>query len=303
MKTFLKGIYQSILSDLGNPTAIREVIRQYPQLIGALPDLPHNIAHSSVVRWDRLASNGCAHATVNGRVRRGQVMRGTRLHLPALESFCTEEVTHRWKCNIRDVQGITNSKSELEKYESVDAFAQDACKTFIGNATEDDLARALNHPGITVKTPYPKEDIFILYLWCSRLLLANTDGSHHFAAASFIAGKLGIAVPIYANVHVRFINTQSLNALRDQFEMIVLNKNPEAMNAFFNAMDEFRASFYWMDLPREYPDQELILLPRKDPRSMQVAQLLLKANAFDLGHHLSALASRQVALHDRRWSA
>ena len=71
----------------------------------------------------------------------------------------------------------------------------------------------------------------------------------------------------------------------------VPNDDPYFSNAFFDAMQSFKATWLWHYLPRPHGDLKAVLLPRSDERSMKVAELMHRAGLLDLGLVLGSLGA------------
>src|SRR6218665_763058 len=74
--------------------------------------------------------------------------------------------------------------------------------------------------------------------------------------------------------------------------MFVISNEDAGTQAFFEAMRAFRATWLWHPLPRPYEGARAVLLPRRDARSMRVADELRSAGIAALGAHLAALCAR-----------
>jgi hypothetical protein len=61
---------------------------------------------------------------------------------------------------------------------------------------------------------------------------------------------------------------------------------------FHRAMQSFKATYYWKDLPRPYADQCAVFLPKSEKRSANVAKILHASDFQDLGRYLKNLSKR-----------
>ena len=122
----------------------------------------------------------------------------------------------------------------------------------------------------------------------------NHGGSHHTAAAKYLAARLGQRVPLRGRRYTYSLNALAIASLRRDYEMFAIDcQDDEATNAFAEAMRAFRATWLWHPLPHPYEGARAVLLPKDDARSMRVAVELRRAGVADLGEHLSALCVRQ----------
>lgn len=123
----------------------------------------------------------------------------------------------------------------------------------------------------------------------------NSGGSHHFAAARYIATRLKTPVPLHGRLRTYSIKPKAVDSLTRDFEMFVIPETTEARMGFFYAMQSFRATYLWQILPRPVRDTSCaILLPKSEPRSAKVAAVLREAKVFDLSSYLQALVAQQT---------
>ncbi|HCF2896160.1 TPA: hypothetical protein NID31_006287, partial [Pseudomonas aeruginosa] len=135
-------------------------------------------------------------------------------------------------------------------------------------------------------------DHFACYRWDGRLFLMNSGGSHHFAAARYIASRLRHSVPLQGRLKVYGLNSASVGSLARDFEIFALRDDPAGYMAFHDAMRAYGAAYLHRRLPRPYDDCRAVFLPRGDVRSLRVAAVLQELGFFDLGDHLQELTRR-----------
>ncbi|ART57229.1 hypothetical protein CBP36_20190 (plasmid) [Acidovorax carolinensis] len=137
-------------------------------------------------------------------------------------------------------------------------------------------------------------DNFVRHQWDGRLFLENEDGSHHLAAAKYIAARLPERVRLHGTLKNYSLSTNAVASLRHDFEMFAVSGEQEVFNRFFDAMQSFRATWLTHSLPPPFDKEHAILLPKNEARSVKVARVLRQAGIADLGQHLTNLASAQV---------
>lgn len=216
-------------------------------------------------------------------------------HRPEFENFGRCEVEDQWSCDIQDVTGLSSSKSNLEKFTSLDSMVETNSREMINEITEDKLHENLAHGEIRILHRDSTSDHFARYRWDGRTLLMNSGGSHHFAAARYIASRINRRVPLHGRLHTYSISPLALGALLRDFDMFAISDDAAISNGFHNAMMMFRATYLWQHLPRPYEHARAILLPKHERRSMRVSRALREAGMFDIGAHLLALTDRQAA--------
>lgn len=296
----LRTIFNAIQDDLGRPASLYALLQTQPNLSIPLEAPEHNIAVEGVVKWHEW---GDAAFHRWPRRRRGEVM-GWRYatgsyssfyrQLEDLANFSSCEITEAWECDIQDVTGLAGSKSDLREFASLDQMVETNARDMIAPISREKLRENLAWSEIRILNQSDPSDFFARYLWDGRVFLINSGGSHHFAAARHLAARLDTHVPLRGQLRTYAINESALASLQGEFEMFVIAGTPQAQTRFHDAMESFRATYLWHDLPRPYEDRRAILLPRTDARSMKVAAALHEAGCLDLGLYLKGLVFRQA---------
>lgn len=301
-RTILTSLIDGIREDLGRPARLLRLLDAAPEMRVTLNTLPISIASASVPKWHEFGSNSHLHFPH----RKPGLLLGWKDSGGHWESFDQErpeyaqighmEMDEGWSVDLTGIDGFAASKSDLYAFTSTDEMVESNSREMIREITPQGLARNLAHSDISIIHKPGSTDHFARYLWDGRLWLQNSGGSHHTAAAKYIAVRLGQPVTLKGLLRTYSINKLAITSLRRDFEMFVINDNdPLVANAFFQAMQSFRATWLWHVLPRPYPEGiKAILLPRCEGRSMRVAGELHKAGFTDLGAHLSCLADKQT---------
>lgn len=282
---------------------MQRALVEHPDLRAELPPPAPCIASSSVVHWHELGTHDVFswprrdHGQLLGWAASGSHYESFHLMRPEYAQIGREEVIDNWTCDIAELHGFSGSKSDLKKFTSTDAMVEANSRKMIAEISHAKLAENLAHDGIRIINHEKTNDHFTRYQWDGRLWLMNTDGSHHLAAAKYIAARLGVAVPLRARLYVYWLNEGPLASLRRDFEMFVISSAAAASNAFHDAMRAFRAAWLWHPMPRPYDQTtRAVLLPKSEGRSRRVADELRRAGFVDLGAQLAGLAARQAPL-------
>lgn len=254
------------------------------------PSLP-SVAISSVTQW-----HACRRHLVGSRPRGGYY----ECENP-LAALTHHEVITGFTCDIQDVVGLAASKSDLQRFADLDALAEMSAPDLIREISEAALHRSLGHSGVRIQIGAQignrtgADDFFACHAWDGRLFLVNSDGSHHFAAARYIAARLGRAVPMTGALHSYHIQPEAVARLRRDYATYAVPRSD--WPAIQDALESYRAPYLSTCLPDPH-DHAVVLLPRREARATRVAAVLQKADRslgmFDLGEHLAALATRQA---------
>lgn len=266
-------------------------------------DLKSNIYAESVEKWHELSASNNAvvcrsteRNILNGWRSTGRYYESFQIICPEYEEICHLEVNPTWECDISDIHGFSASKSNLRNFATTDELVETNCREMVSEVTLEKLAHNLAHREIRlIHSPLGDcGDYFTRYLWDGRLWLMNSGGSHHTAAAKYIATRLKQRVLLRGKLYTYSLNTQAISSLKRQFDMFIINNSAEVFNAFFEAMQSFKASWLWHPMPPPYNRKaRAILFPRDQIRSARVAAEFRKAGIFDLGKYLTLLAEKQ----------
>lgn len=299
MTNLLKLIYDGFREDLGTPVKVLRLLDEHPGICVNIQEPLRTISAGSVVAWHDWGKpspfRSVRHTAgwLMGWKRSGAHYGSFELHCPELADFGRCDITEKWACDIRDVSGLSSSKSELTQFASMDDMVAKNSPEMIDDISEAKLRQNLAHREIRILHNENNSDHFAQYLWDGRVFLMNSGGSHHFAAARYIASHIGQRVPLKGKLHTYSINATAIEALRSDFDIYAISGEAEITNGFRDAMESFKATYLWRYMPRPYDNMRAILLPKDEPRSMRVSRALRESGVADLGQHLTTLCARQ----------
>ncbi|EOG4615041.1 DUF6685 family protein [Pseudomonas aeruginosa] len=298
MRHFFLRMKRMIQDDLGFPASVRAVVEGSPGLKAILREPARSIAASSVVRWHEWGSavHGSWPRLAAGEMLgwRSQGGQYGSFHLTRddLASLGTREIKDQWQCEIQDVVGLSASKSELRSFVSLDDMVATNSRPMIEPVSLEKLEQNLAWSEIRILHRDDPSDHFACYRWDGRLFLMNSGGSHHFAAARYIASRLSRAVPLQGQLRIYGLNSASVASLVRDFEIFVLRDEASCYMAFHDAMRAYGATYLERRLPRPYDDCRAVFMPRDEARAARAAAVLRECGFYDVGDHLQELACR-----------
>lgn len=301
MRGLVRSAMDSLREGFGHPVRMLQFLESREALRVDLSEPGPSVALSSVVAWHAWGE----HPVLQWPRRRLGALPGWRfvagryasfqMHRPELAQFGTCKVQADWSCEIQSVEGLAASKSELTHFASLDAMVQANSREMIDEISEEGLARNLAHDEIRILHCERTSDHFVCHLWDGRVFLVNSGGSHHFAAARYIAARLGRRVPLRGTLRTYGINARAVDRLLCDYDMFAMPGEPEVVNAFHDAMQAHRASYLWHGLPHPYRGARVVLLPKDEKRSARIASCLRSAGLTDVGAHLAKITSEVSA--------
>lgn len=302
MHSLFGVIPDHVLEYFGHPASLIRLLEQYPDLRVDLSAPSPSIGVSNIVQWHKLGDTSASSFGL--RQQRGTLMgwkvtgddhyRSCRLHRPEFEQMVHKQIVDDWECDIADVHGFAAYKSELNEFASTDQMAETKCPDLIDEISQENLAKNLAHREIRI-IHHANIDYFARHLWDDRLFLMNDGGSHHFAAAKYIATRLPQSVPLKGKLYTYSLNALAIESLRADYEMFVISDAAVIACDFHRSMEAFRATWLWFSLPLPYEHAKGVFFPKNEPRSRRVANRLRHAGVVDLGLFLTNLAASQVS--------
>ncbi|WP_321922985.1 DUF6685 family protein [Paraburkholderia guartelaensis] len=296
MSTLLQSFKESILHDLGVPAAIARWLRQTKAIHVDLTPPKKTINSMDMVRWDRWHGIGGDPGVVQWWGDSGGANRKVE---NCLREFVEVRTVDSWTCDISNVAGFAASKSELSDFKSTDEMVETNSQYMIEPCNEQKLAENLRWDQIRIlrADPAMRSDWFERYSWDGdRVFLINSGGSHHFAAAKYIATRVRKAVPLTGVVKTYRINPLAAEELCKLYEMFVLDANYE-FSDFRDAMSSYKAMFGVYGMPLPYKHLTLILFPRSHKRSAKVAAALKKGNAYGFNDYVLRAIDEQTPIN------
>lgn len=295
-------LWDSVREDCGYPATLMKLIKSSVELNSPIQETAKGIGAGAVVRWHEFGSliyergiyrdklNGWTHCRTYGRYG------STSIECAPLLRIGSEMQIERWRCDIQQVDGFAASKSELKEFATMDDMVERNSTELIDKISPEKLAKNLAWPEIRI-IGHVDHDYFATWAWDGRVFLMNSGGSHHFAAAKYIAARLEQPVELTGTYKIYGLSEQAITELRREYGIFVLSHEPDAWLGFKDAMARFKATYYWKTLPRPHDHQRCaIFLPLKEKRSALVAKILKENNFQDLGAYLAGLAGQSQAL-------
>lgn len=268
------------------PVQLRRILSDQPESCRALRGKAPSIGLGSVMAWQEWNRHD---SPVSGWQCKSGQYQYSETHIPELSRLCRKEDIPEWSCDIQDVEGVYASKSELGGFSDLDSWVESKAPHLIENISVKGLSDTLAHHEIRILNGPPGADNFRRHTWDGRLFLMNDGGSHHFAAARYMAKRLGKSVPLTGSLVSYSIDPDAMQRLRDLYDIFAL---PETLQgSFHEAMESIGATYFWIPFPPPCKDQVFaVLLPRDERIARRASAAMRKTSTFDLVAHLAAIS-------------
>lgn len=242
-------LWDSVREDCGYPATLMKLIKSPVKLNSPIQETAKGIGAGAVVRWHDFGSliyergiyrdklNGWTHCRTYGRYG------STSIECAPLLRVGSEMQIQRWRCDIQQVDGFSASKSELKEFATMDDMVVRNSPEMIDEISPAKLAKNLAWDEIRIIS-HVDHDYFATWAWDGRVFLMNSGGSHHFAAAKYIAARLEQPVELTGTYKIYGLCEQAITELRREYGMFVLSHEPDAWLGFNEAMARFKATYY-----------------------------------------------------------
>ncbi|HID45141.1 MAG TPA: hypothetical protein EYP34_05250 [Chromatiaceae bacterium] len=288
--------YKSALDLAGYPASLIEWGDRHRDSNLPTPTPDFNVCLNSVVRWHlwkgarRSLWPRKPPGSLLGWKERGGYYTSIEIQRNELLEFCRSETIDNWTCDIQDVVGLAASKSNLTQFVDLDTLVETNSREMIDAITPEKLQENLAHSEIRVLQPGSNSDHFVHHRWDGRIFLVNCGGSHHFAAARYIANRLSIPVPLKGRLIAHAINPAAVASLNLDFIMLV--SPGEELHTLLQILHRYRATYFRHPLPQPLDNLDVLFFPRNEKRSTRASAVLRNAGLVDLGQHLLSLLAK-----------
>ena len=134
----------------------------------------------------------------------------------------------------------------------------------------------------------------------------NTGGSHHFAAARYIANKLDEEIDLTAKLEITYLDEQKFRDLFSKYEIFLISsKNTEQYRILFETLLNSKIPFitapidsYFNDR-KDYSPLKLLAFYRTDKKSAPIIDLFKNSSVLDLYGYFCTLLVQQLGAQER----
>jgi hypothetical protein len=216
----------------------------------------------------------------------------SRIEIPNASRLVMVEHDPAWSCDLRSIDGVCSSKSDLWMFPDLDALALATEPSLVGEISLAALQKNLAHSQVRIGEGRGV-DYYQIRAWDGRVFVMNDGGSHHLAGAHYIAKRLSAEV-ILTDRCIRYRLVQSeIEILVHKYAILLVNLFADNDGRFHDAMEAMKASYYHCRMPLHFGEVHAVFLPTAEAGSRRAADMLRRAGCADVGSHLLALCKDQ----------
>lgn len=128
--------------------------------------------------------------------------------------------------DLSEISGFSNSKSVLSDYRTIDDFIQKTRPHYVNEVSTDRLEEMLSwHEFRLLNSPETTSDKFAIYGWSSKIFIENEGGSHHTAAAHYLAKKLNQCVPLQSKIDINLISKSAFQNFDSKYAAFAIHED------------------------------------------------------------------------------
>lgn len=167
------------------------------------------------------------------------------IRIPEIDNLVEFEIKEDFCCDIKDIKGISASKSMKYDFSSIEEFAIARCQEFIGTGDESDFERNIKWGEIRLHNMK-----FRALSWSEYSpFWVNSGGSHHFAAAYHLASRKEIEYRVYGKLVKAKVNKRAVYELVSSWNMFLMDE-VSIFTDFMDSMRNYKCNFGVCDVPR-----------------------------------------------------
>jgi len=236
---------------------------------------------------------------------------GSDLQIPEHEALLVCDELQNCSHDIRNVDGIVKSRSDLTKFSTLEAFARDdkrirrylarsphtPTRELIECVTFKNSPKAIDRLMKSVR--YNTKVRFSECAWEHRVYFAAGGASHRFAAARLMASQLGLPVVLHGPCLRYQVSPVAVKDFRARLRVVRTEDDVGFCESFRKVMEELKLPWYFKMAPdhvrpdrfdeHDYLQRDLLFALPNDPMGNVIADLLLEGGADDFGATLAAL--------------
>lgn len=192
--------------------------------------------------------------------------------------FYIEKKLGKIKYDIQNINDVSSSKSRLEDFQDLNDVVQKNSKDLIHPINEEKLKENFNYERSIIF--HNKGDV-IFTPFNNRIQWINSDGSHHFMAARYIAGELNRKIEIECTTIVKFLNSEYINSFLEKYSIFLINcpktDNTPEINLLIKGIKDFKVEH--KKIYNERYKLLFLLLKKENKRENKIIDLL-EQNGF-----------------------
>lgn len=144
-----------------------------------------------------------------------------------------------FETDISKIDGLSSSKDacDFDKFKTIAQFAEKTCQNLIEQIDMANLTYTLSHERNLLNNTDLSIDLeeLHIYSWQNKIYWKNGGGSHHFAAAQYLANKMNVLVKVVGELQIQYLDSNAVANFNNRFDAFMLPVS------FFNALESMNS--------------------------------------------------------------
>lgn len=131
-----------------------------------------------------------------------------------------------FETDISKIDGLAESKDkgDFDKFKTLAQFAEKTCPNLIEKLDLANLTYTLSHERNLLENKGLSIDLehLQIYSWQNKIYWSNSGGSHHFAAAQYIANKMEVSVNVIGKLQIDYFDSTAVANFNNCYDVFMI---------------------------------------------------------------------------------
>ncbi|WP_419851773.1 DUF6685 family protein [Actinobacillus pleuropneumoniae] len=216
-----------------------------------------------------------------------------------LQNLISHKAVPDWKCDIQTITNISSSKSDLSSLTNLDELVIQDSQELISEISQKNLDKNMAHyeskifhdPSVNVSCE----------LWSGTFTWNNTGGSHHFAAARYIASQLEKPINLISQLTIEYLDKDVMDILFSKYHIFIFSgKNTKQYNLLRETLMHSKVPFVlapidaMFSMNEDYSSLKLLAFYNSGERAFAIRELCKNSALLDLNMYFNSLYQKQL---------
>ena len=216
-----------------------------------------------------------------------------------LQNLISHKTVPDWKCDIQTITNISSSKSNLSSLTTLDELVIKDSQDLISEISQENLDKNMAH--YESKIFHDPSANVSCELWSGSFTWNNTGGSHHFAAARYIASRLEKPINLVSQLTIEYLDKNVMDILFSKYHIFLFSgKNIKQYDLLRETLMHSKVSFVLAPIDaifstnEDYSSLKLLAFYNSDERAFAIRELCKNSTLLDLNIYFNSLYQKQL---------
>ncbi|HDX0990398.1 TPA: hypothetical protein RNX34_002132 [Pasteurella multocida] len=208
----------------------------------------------------------------------------------------------QWEFEIQTINNVSNSKSDLINLYSLDELVVQDSQDLIPSISLESMQKNMKH--YESKIFHTNNEDVSCELWTGRVTWHNNGGSHHFAAARYIAKQLNHPINLISKLDIYSLNSNVITKIFRKYTIFLLSsRNAVLYNLLYNCLYYSKANFitgsinsYYSSIDEDHNTLRIFAFMLNDKKARKIIESFNNSKCLNLEEYFNDLLYKQRTL-------